>query len=113
MVADGAVALRLSDVTGEWKRWSGRSPHCAWRRIVGRGPTQGRQIKTVQQRCPPVHKPGGPEVYIENGRGSEHVVHAEDEQFAVIFFRATVKTETGSKRIHRQVRQSEVGKSAK
>ena len=37
----------------------------------------------------------------------------QDDHFGVIFFRATVKTETGSEGIHGQVRQSEVGESAK
>ena len=41
------------------------------------------------------------------------MVHAKDEQLAVILFGATILTQSCAKRIHWQIKQSEIGKSSK
>src|SRR5882724_3767290 len=113
VVPDGAVALRLSDVVGEWEGWSRRSAHRVRRGVVGGGPTQLRQIITRKQRRPGVDEAAARQVHIENGGWRERVVQVQREQLAVVEFRATILTETGSQWIAGKIRQPEIRKPAK
>src|SRR5580658_8428613 len=113
MVANGAVALALTYVSGERKGRSGRRPHDLGNVVViARRPSECGEIVTGKQRRAKIDEAASRNVQVADDVGAEHVVEINRQSLGVIVLGATVIAQAGVERIGWKIQQAKVSKTS-